>query len=358
MKIAIDCRELTRKKIVSVGHCLTNLMSYWKESIAYQLSDIPLPDRYRLPGCENLCFGRICRGKADLILYQQWMKRALEARRPDILFQINHYAIVPIRGVKTVTVIHDLYAIEGLEHFNAIYQAMFRIFIRRTLRYSARTIAISAYTQSRIKALFGEQNHVQVVYNGVDNIPTDWSPGDTPLISGRYLLVLGRLNHWKGTERLLALYRKYLTQSGYKLVFAGLAENESIRQSMLKACAEEPSIRWLDYVTNRERENLYRNASLLLYASRFDGFGSPPLEAALRGTKCLMNDIPVLREVTHGIGYYVDYYGDGATVAAAILQTLNKPDSAKDAALLTLARSYTWKACAETLMTVFGDVLS
>lgn len=357
MKIAIDCRELTRERIVSVGHCLTSILPHWERQEILQLSDIPLSDTFRMPKGRNLCYGRTNRGRLDVIRYQRWMKRVLEKEKPDVLFQINHYSIFPIQGVKIVTVIHDLYAIEGLERFNPVYRRMFAWMIRRTLRCSDVVVAISRYTKSRIEANFGRHENVRVIYNGVDNLSPGWASADPPLVCGRYILVLGRLNYWKGTERLLFLYKNYLADSGYLMVFAGLAENERMRGLMQAACRDEPNLRWLDYVTNGQRENLYRNAALVCYASRFDGFGSPPLEAALRGTRCLINDIPVLREVTQNLGYYVDYYRDDRAAVSAILNALRDKNDRKDRALFELARQYTWEACARSLMEIFREIV-
>ena len=67
-----------------------------------------------------------------------------------------------------------------------------------------------------------------------------------------------------------------------------LAENAFLRQRVL--C--------LGYVSNAQRHYLYRRARMLIYPSRYEGFGIPPLEAMSYGIPALVADIPVLREVT------------------------------------------------------------
>ena len=48
---------------------------------------------------------------------------------------------------------------------------------------------------------------------------------------------------------------------------------------------------------------MYAGCSALVYPSRMEGFGLPPLEAMLRGRPAIVSDLPVFRELyeTHAI---------------------------------------------------------
>jgi glycosyltransferase involved in cell wall biosynthesis len=65
------------------------------------------------------------------------------------------------------------------------------------------------------------------------------------------------------------------------------------------------NVRRLGYVSDDELVALLTGATALLYPSRYEGFGLPPLEAAACGTPALVSDIPVLHESSGGVATFV-----------------------------------------------------
>jgi glycosyltransferase involved in cell wall biosynthesis len=63
-----------------------------------------------------------------------------------------------------------------------------------------------------------------------------------------------------------------------------------------------PSVRRAGYLPDGGLQALLTGAAALLYPSRYEGFGLPPLEAWACGTPALVSDVPVLRETTGGQG--------------------------------------------------------
>ena len=83
-----------------------------------------------------------------------------------------------------------------------------------------------------------------------------------------------------------------------------------------------------------------------------DGSGKPPLEAALAQTPVLINDIPVLREVTRNKGTYVDFYGQQEKIYKAVIDMVNSRDDKKLKQLQVIAQSYTWDNFADKTIAV------
>jgi glycosyltransferase involved in cell wall biosynthesis len=75
------------------------------------------------------------------------------------------------------------------------------------------------------------------------------------------------------------------------------------------------------YVTDIDLRALLGGAAALLYPSRYEGFGTPPLEAWACGTPALVTDIPVLRESTEGRAVYLPP-GDVAAWADGIVSAV------------------------------------
>jgi glycosyltransferase involved in cell wall biosynthesis len=91
------------------------------------------------------------------------------------------------------------------------------------------------------------------------------------------------------------------------LVFAGPDRGDARR--LLRRIEELQlggKVRRLSYVSDRQREELYRNASLFLMPSSYEGFGLPMLEAMSYGLPVVCSDIPPLREIGVGGVVYVE----------------------------------------------------
>ena len=97
---------------------------------------------------------------------------------------------------------------------------------------------------------------------------------------------------------------------------------------------------------------LYRHAAALCLPSREETFGRSVIEAMACGTPCLVNDIPVMHEVTNGHALIINYH-DPAAVAVA-LQKLIADDNLIDrlrAGGIARAREFTFEKLATERIT-------
>jgi mannosylglucosylglycerate synthase len=96
------------------------------------------------------------------------------------------------------------------------------------------------------------------------------------------------------------------------------------------------------YVSDAMMSDLYQLADLLLFPSRYEGFGIPVLEAALARLPVFAADIPPVRESG---GMHVHLFGLGATpdaVACSIESFLSANDPYR--LRRSVKRDYTWQA--------------
>ena len=71
---------------------------------------------------------------------------------------------------------------------------------------------------------------------------------------------------------------------------------------------ENGNIRFVGYISDREKFALLRQASGVITPSYSEGFGIPIIEGAVFGLPVLCSDIPVFREVTNGLASFFDPY--------------------------------------------------
>lgn len=120
---------------------------------------------------------------------------------------------------------------------------------------------------------------------------------------GPFALVVGANRAHKGLETLASVWSRFGASPPLALVGAGA--NQPGRFSLAGTARETPAVRALGPVTPGELEWLYRNATLVLVPSRYEGFGLPLLEAASRGAPVVASDIPALREIGEGVALFV-----------------------------------------------------
>jgi glycosyltransferase involved in cell wall biosynthesis len=146
------------------------------------------------------------------------------------------------------------------------------LWLRRLLDWlavqrSGQLVANSQYTAGRLKVLYGREADA-VVYPGVDL--KLFEPGEH---SGRFAVTVGRLAPEKGLDRLTAAWHDlpdvplHVIGGGDTRLLGAVPANVVVRGPL----------------PPRELAEVYRQASLAVFASRAEEFGIAPLEAMASG---------------------------------------------------------------------------
>ncbi|MBX6334878.1 glycosyltransferase, partial [Candidatus Saccharibacteria bacterium] len=106
----------------------------------------------------------------------------------------------------------------------------------------------------------------------------------------------------------------------YSMVIAGrIGWNCQAEEAALaEAVADGFDVRHLGYVDEDTRTALFKNATLFVSASNYEGYGMPVIEAMAAGVPVAISDIPVFREVAQENAFYFDQ--TKPTTIAAIIQ--------------------------------------
>lgn len=109
----------------------------------------------------------------------------------------------------------------------------------------------------------------------------------------------------------------------------------------------------LGYLADEELAAWVRGAIALVYPSRYEGFGLPPLEAMASGTPALVADIPVMHEVCGDAAIFIDPDDPGAWAEAmTAIATEGETRSRYSAAGLERSARFTWQETARTIIDV------
>ena len=160
------------------------------------------------------------------------------------------------------------------------------------------------------------------------------------LLPGQYILSVGRLEHTKRVEDVVAA-RVRLGSEALPLVIVGASIGNDHYERFLRSIAG-PSVMFVGFQSGAMLTTLYRRAALLVHASAMEGFGLVVLEALDSGAAVATSDISVHREFGLPATQYFPT-GDVDQIARLIAATSPRhapwPPAAEIARRYSLARS-------------------
>jgi glycosyltransferase involved in cell wall biosynthesis len=235
-------------------------------------------------------------------------------------------------GPRRILTVHDLSFLRYPQFFsfrkNFWHQALQ---VKTALRQADRIIAVSENTKNDILELSGVASEkVTVIYPGNNIVkrvvardeeqafllqhgllsaaaanPAASSSSD----QNRLILYLGNIEPRKNIAGLIDAFNilRAKTPAGLKLVLAGADgwKNKKIYAAW-KNSPYQDDIKFLGYISQREKEILYNLATVFAYPSFYEGFGFPPLEAMTYGVPVVCSNVSSLPEVVGEAGLLVD----------------------------------------------------
>jgi glycosyltransferase involved in cell wall biosynthesis len=162
---------------------------------------------------------------------------------------------------------------------------------------------------------------------------------------------VGTLEPRKNIPMLLEAWRKVKREENVDLVLAGR------RRSDLPAIAPEEGLRILGETPEEDLPELYSNAIAAIYASEYEGFGLPVLEAMQCGAPVIISRDPALTEVSGGAAVTVSNAGE---MAAAMKSLMRDPVERlfRSGASLGRARVFSWGATARLTHEIYGEAIA
>jgi glycosyltransferase involved in cell wall biosynthesis len=238
------------------------------------------------------------------------------ARRDRVDLLHVTYVGPPIPGVPLVTSVHDLSFEDQPELFSVLTRTRLRTLVPLTVRRSAAVIAISAFTRQRLIDVYGlppqRVHHVPV------GVGSQWQPMSQPeaeaalrpyRLPSRFVLAVGTAHPRKNLSRVIEAVRMIRAQSvpALELVMCGAFDPRDRRLTDAVAAADGTAwVKLLGYVTDDVLRALYTTADVVAYASLYEGFGLPVLEAMACGAIVVASSTTAVREAAGDAAVTID----------------------------------------------------
>ena len=206
----------------------------------------------------------------------------------------------------------------------------------------------SAHTRERLLASVRglDPERIHVTPWGID---ARFSPG--PAVREPFLLTVGTLQPRKNLEAALRAFER-LDGEPRLVVVGARGWRVDALEARLAASPARSRIEVLGRVCDDELLGLYRSASCLLFPSRGEGFGFPPLEAMACGTPVVAAAAGSLPEVLGRAAPLVDA-DDADALADAVERVLADPSPWRERGL-ERAAGFTWERCAELTVAAYA----
>jgi len=264
-------------------------------------------------------FGRMKKSKDGLGKWFGYVDRYLlfprelraAAAKADVVHLCDHgsamYASV-VKDKPVVVTCNDMLAVRGAlgevpDCPASFFGRLLQLWIRKGLQRATRVACISRATFDDARRILKREEHLRVILDGLNYPFQQISPAEVdrrltalPQIQSPFVLHVGSNQARKNRSGVLRVFAKAAESTDLQLVFAGealsrdlirLADELHIHNRIVQAV--KPDVQII--------EALYNRAVALLFPSRYEGFGWPPIEAQACGCPVVASDIPPLVEV-------------------------------------------------------------
>jgi glycosyltransferase involved in cell wall biosynthesis len=240
-------------------------------------------------------------------------------------------------SVPTIVTVHDLAVLRHPGWFPRWHRLYGSAGLRKVLRGADAIVAVSEFTKREVVELAGvPAGHVRVVPNGVDDV---FEAADDTVSRGEYVLAVATLEPRKNLERVVEAAR--------------LADVE-LHVVGARGWGGVTVPGWVGEITDAELARLYRGARCAVYASLYEGFGLPVLEAMACGTPVVTSRGTATEEVAGGAAVLVDPL-DVESIAAGLAESQARRDELVPLGLAR-AREFTWERAADGVEALWREL--
>ena len=285
-------------------------------------------------------------------------------RRCDIVHSPANVGTLFDPGIRTVVTAHDLIWLHAGTDWGteAEIRTMERA-MRATLPRANRIIAISQWTQADlIESLAVDPKRIDVVPSGV-RLPSEVMPDATAvrehfdLEGKRVILCVAQKRPYKRQDLIIRALPDLPRD-----VVAVLPGAPTSFEDDLRRLAEDldvlDRVRFPTWIPDEELEALYREASLCVFPSQYEGFGLPVLEAMGRGVPVACATDAALPEAAGDAALLFDAAIPGSVTTA--LHTLLEDADLRQQLIekgRDRAARFTWAQTAELTVAVYRRAL-
>jgi glycosyltransferase involved in cell wall biosynthesis len=311
----------------------------------------------RPPGASALPLARIAQRTVGPAGCPPWLwEQVVLPRAAREGWLLNLAGAAPARAGRSICTLHDAAVFDCPEAYTAAFGGWYRWLFRHLARRGVPLNTVSQFSRARLAdVLHLSADSIGLVPDGGDHLyrvaADTAAPARLGLAPGRFLLAVGSRARHKNLPALAAAFARLKSEAPLTLAVVGGGNAGVFAPTADGARPTSSAVRELGVVDDATLKALYQQALALVFPSRYEGFGLPPLEALSCGCPVLVARAGALPEVCGEAALYFDPEVRGA-LEGALQQLVD--DAALRARLATAgparAAAWTWARSAEALL--------
>jgi glycosyltransferase involved in cell wall biosynthesis len=257
---------------------------------------------------------------------------------------------LPVRlGHPAVLTLHDLVWLRGANRGRFYVRAYYGVLQPRLARHADAIVVDTEAARADVAdGLRIDPARIHVCGAGVDD--AFFSLERRPDTSAPFALCVGTIEERKD---LVTAVRALRGVPGLRLVCVGpFTPYADVVRAEAAACGVAARVELLGFVADAVLRDLYSRASLLVFPSRYEGFGLPPLQALACGLPVVAARIPVTQEVLGDCAVFIEP-GDADACAAALASVIRSPNLDLSNAGRQRASAFTWSSVADRVVSCY-----
>ncbi|MFA6184410.1 MAG: glycosyltransferase family 1 protein [Parcubacteria group bacterium] len=263
------------------------------------------------------------------------------------------------KKIEHTMVVHDIVPELFPEYVNNWRKKFYWWLTKRAIKKANKIITVSVNTkEDLIKHLGINPDKIRVNHNDVDNIyKKEVAEFDSQVVLKKYNLTPGYiytgggLDKRKNIDTLIYAYKILWDRDKNipDLVISGKLMPQMAPliidvEKIVKELKMESKIKLLDFVAQENMPAIYKNASVFVYPSLYEGFGLPLLEAMNVGVAVVTSNNSSLGEIVKDSAVLFNP-NDKEDIAQKIIRTLKNDDLRKNniAKAKEYAKNFSWE---------------
>lgn len=321
MRIAVNTRLLLKGKLEGIGwftyQTLERIVRAHPEHEFIFFFDRPYDPMFVFaPNVTPVVVHPQARHPVLFYLWFEWsIPFMLRKYKADMFLSTDGYMSLSAK-VPTCLVIHDLAFEHYPEHFPTSHRIYWRHYSPLFARKAKRIATVSTFSKTDISKHYGiPDDRIDVVYNGAHDEYKPLLHDEREAVKQQYaqgceyFVFAGALHPRKNIVNLLKAFVSFKKRqpTNMKLVIAGrLAWKYDEVEEMKASMPFKDDVAWVGYMNVDELSRLIGGAYALVYASLFEGFGIPILEALQCNVPAIVSNTSSMPEVAGDAALLVD----------------------------------------------------
>jgi len=321
MRIAVNTRLLIKGKLEGIGwfthQTLDRMVRLHPEHEFIFFFDRPYdPSFVFAPNVTPVVVHPQARHPLLFYIWFEWsLPFLLKKYKADLFLSQDGFLSLRTK-VPTCLVIHDLAFVHYPEHFTLAHLFYWRYFSPLFARKAKRIATVSTFSKQDITEQYKiDPAKIDVVYNGAHDEYKPLSLDQREAVKTayadgcEYFVFAGALHPRKNIVNLLKAFVafKKRQRSNMKLVIVGrLAWKYKEVEEMRDTMPFKEEVKWVGYMNVDELSKVIGGAYALVYASLFEGFGIPILEALQCNVPAIVSNTSSMPEVAGDAALLVD----------------------------------------------------